>query len=186
MAFGQQYVPPPKGVNDTIRVAMTLHDGVFIPWIALYDTPVWATRIFKSDEDRKKYNRLKYNVLKVLPYAMYARNRYAKLHEDLLTAKTKKEQRQLEKECEKQIKEMFNREVKELTITQGAILIKLINRETGYTTYQLAKEMKGGLNAFFYQSVARVFGHDLKEKYDPQEDMDIENIIRTSAYYRYN
>jgi hypothetical protein len=162
-------------------------DDELIPWITIPEVVITAQRIFRSEADRAKFNRLRYNVLKVLPYARFARDRYARLNNDLSLHKNKKEQRILVKECEKEIKDMFNREVKNLTITQGTILIKLIDRETGHTTYQLAKDMKGGFNAFFYQSVARIFGHNLKEKYDPQEERDIESIIQSyGGYYSFS
>lgn len=91
----------------------------------------------------------------------------------------------LAKAFEKEVKDMFNREIKQLTITQGGILIKLIDRELGTSSYDILKEMKGGFTAFLYQSVARVFGNNLKNKYDSQEDRDIEAIIQSSPYYRY-
>ena len=78
---------------------------------------------------------------------------------------------------------MFNREIKELTITQGGILIKLIDRELGTSSFDILKEMKGGFTAFLYQSLARVFGNNLKNRYNAQEDRDIESIIQTSPYY---
>jgi len=68
--------------------------------------------------------------------------------------------------------------VKNLSVSQGKILIKLIERQTGHTSYDLVKDMKGGITAFVYQGVARLFGHNLKSTYDPQEDFMIENIIR--------
>ncbi|RZJ99837.1 MAG: DUF4294 domain-containing protein, partial [Flavobacterium sp.] len=111
---------------------------------------------------------------------------YTILQTDLAQAKTKREQRILVKAFEGEIKAMFNREIKNLTITQGGILIKLIDRETGNSSYDLVREMKGGVTAFFYQSVARIFGNNLKNKYDPQEDRDIEAIIQSSGYYMYN
>src|SRR5690606_27524068 len=146
---------------------------------------VVSTRTFKSPEERAKYNRLRYNVLKVLPYARFARTRYLKLQQDLALSHSKKEQRMLTKAFETEIKNMFNREIKNLTITQGGILIKLIDRETGNSSFELVKEMKGGITAFFYQSIARVFGNNLKNQYDPQEDRDIENIIQSQANYFY-
>ncbi|HEY1025221.1 MAG TPA: DUF4294 domain-containing protein [Sphingobacteriaceae bacterium] len=177
-----------KGKNDTIRVALTLVNGELIPWVALQEVVVTGRRKIRTPEEQAKFNRLRYNVLKVLPYASFARDRYARLNSDLARTTNKKERRALARDCEREIKEMFNREVKKLTISQGKILIKLIDRETGFTTYELAKEMKGGMNAFFYQSVARIFGHNLKEKYDPQQERDIESIIQTYGYgyYRYN
>ncbi|WP_407428257.1 DUF4294 domain-containing protein [Arcticibacter sp.] len=184
-AYGQENNDiPVKGINDTIRVAVTRDDmGNMIPWIPLSDVWVTNTRIFKSPEARQKFNRLRYNVLKVLPYAKFARNRYSRLHEELELTSNKKEQRKLVKACEKEIKEMFNKEIKNMTITQGEILIKLIDRETGNSSYELVKELKGGFRAFCYQSVAKVFGHNLKQKYDPAQERDIENIIQRSGYY---
>ncbi|WP_026898667.1 DUF4294 domain-containing protein [Daejeonella oryzae] len=178
--------PYVKGKNDTIRVAITNIDDELIPWFPLQDVYILSTRIFKSPAERAKFNRLRYNVLKVLPYAMFARNRYARLQQNMASNLTRREKKKLVKEFEKEVKDMFNREIKNLTITQGGILIKLIDRETGNSSYELLKDMKGGFTAFFYQSVARIFGNNLKNKYDPQEDRDIEAIIQSSGYYMYN
>jgi len=178
--------PTIKGIRDTILVAVTNVNDELIPWIGLPEIVVVDTRIFKSPLEKAKFNRLRYNVLKVIPYAMFARQRYAILQTDLAHTKNKRDQRMLVKAFEGEIKAMFNREIKNLTITQGGILIKLIDRETGNSSYDLVKEMKGGFTAFFYQSVARVFGNNLKNKYDPQEDRDIEAIIQSSGYYMYN
>jgi hypothetical protein len=139
-----------------------------------------------SAAERARLNRLRYNVLRVLPYAKYARERYAKLQKDLAVTANHREQKKLVKQCDQQIKDMFNREVKKMSITQGDILIKLIDRETGYTSYELVKELKGNFTAFFYQSIARVVGHNLKDGYDREEEREIENIIRSSGYNYYN
>jgi len=175
--------PLVKGKNDTIRVALTLVDNELIPWLALPEVKIVDTRIWRTAEQQIAYNRLRYNVLKVLPYAMYARSRYAQLQTELSRTNNKKEQRILQKAFEKEVKDMFNREIKELTITQGGILIKLIDRELGTSSFDILKEMKGGFTAFLYQSLAKVFGNNLKNRYDAQEDRDIESIIQTSPYY---
>lgn len=175
-----------KGKNDTIQVAITNIDDELIPWFTLTDIEIYSTRIFKSPEERAKFNRLRYNVLRVLPYAMFARHRYARLQQDMASNLSRREKKKLIKVFEKEVKEMFNREIKNLTITQGGILIKLIDRETGSSSYELLKDMKGGFTAFCYQSVARIFGNNLKNKYDPQEDRDIEAIIQSTGYYMYN
>ena len=80
---------------------------------------------------------------------------------------------------------MFKKEVENLTISQGEILIKLINRETDVTTYGLVKDLKGGFNAFLLQSAARIFGHNLKETYDKDEQRDIEQILQEAGYDSY-
>jgi hypothetical protein len=175
-----------KGKNDTIRIALTEVEGELIPWLPLRDVYIYNTRLYKSPAERARLRRLRYNVLKVLPYAMFARERYNRLHEELSHTKNRKEHRKLIKACEKEIKDMFNREIKNMTISQGEILIKLIDRETGNSSFQMVKELKGGFSAFFYQSVARVFGHNLKNEYNAEQEREIEEIIQSSMYYRYN
>jgi len=178
------YKFPAKGKNDTIRVAGTNEGGEMIPWIPLNEVVIYGVRIFKSPADQAAFNRLRYNVLKVMPYALYAKRRYEQLEKDLAGTTDKKEQKKLVKECDNEIKQMFNREIKELTITQGQILTKLIDRELGRTTYDIVKQTKGGVTAFLYQSVARVVGNNLKNTYDPAVDRDIESIIVSSGYYK--
>ena len=155
-----------------------------IPWMQLQDVSIFANRRWKSPAEQMAYNRLRYNVLKVMPYALYAKRRYQQLEEDIARTPDKKDQKKLVKQCDKEIKDMFNREIKELTITQGQILTKLIDREVGRTTYDIVKQTKGGFAAFSYQIVARVVGHNLKSTYNPNEDRDIESIIRTSGFYQ--
>lgn len=156
-------------------------NGERMPWMMLREVVITDYRVFKSPEDRARYNRLKYNVLKVLPYAKFAEERYDQLQRELALTREKREQKRLIKNCEKEIKAMFNREIKKMSISQGEILIKLIDRQTGNSSYELVRELRGGVNAFFYQSVAKVFGHNLKNTYDPEQERDIENIIRSHA-----
>lgn len=173
------------GTNDTIRVSAINIDGVMMPWIVLNEVKVIDKRNFATKEAYDKYRRLRYNVIKVLPYARFAGQRYRQLERDLATTSDKRKQKALIKSCDKEIKDLFNREVKNLTISQGEILIKLIDRETGNSSYALVKDLKGNVSAFVMQSVARIFGHDLKSKYDVDEERDIENIIRSTGYYSY-
>ena len=175
---------PKLGKNDTIRVAATNDGGLMIPWIGLKEVVIFGQRVWKSPQEQAAYNRLRYNVLKVIPYALFAKRRYEQLERDLALVSDKKIQKHLVKECDQEIKKMFNTEIKELTITQGQILTKLIDREVGRTTYDIVKETKGKFAAFSYQLVARVVGHNLKSTYSMQEDRDIESIIRSSGYYQ--
>lgn len=173
------------GINDTIKVALTNFDGEMLPWVVLNEVRVVATRTFKSQEDFDNYRRLKYNVLKVLPYARFAGQRYRQLEKDLAVTTDKAKQKALVKGCEKEVKDLFNAKIKDLTISQGEILIKLVDRETGNSSYDLVKDLKGNVSAFVFQSVAKIFGHNLKNQYDPDEDRDIEAIVRSSGYYSY-
>jgi len=179
----ERFEMPPVAIN----VPTTLLDGERVPWILLREVTIYGRRTFKTEADRLAYNRLRYNVLKVLPYARIAQQKYDQLYRDLALTGDRKEKKRLVKQCEQDIKNMFYKEVKNMTISQGEILLKLIDRQTGSTSYELVKELKGGVPAFFYQSLARVFGHNLKNEYDPETDRDIENIIRTSdSMYRFN
>ena len=168
-------------------VPVTIVDGERLPWMLVPEVEITRKRIFRSPEDKARYMRLRYNVIKVLPYAQFAQNRYQQLYRDLALTGNKREQKRLVKDCEKEIKDMFNKEVKNLTISQGEILIKLIDRQTGNSSYEVVRELRGGVTAFFYQSIAKVFGHNLKNTYNPEEDFEIENIIRSleRPTYRY-
>lgn len=177
---GQDHIQLPKEIKtQAVNLPTTrLENGERVPWVLLPDINVYGHRTFASEEDRRKYNQLKYNVLKVLPYAKMAQEKYDQLHRDLASTNNKKEQRRLVKNCERDIKNIFNKDIKNMTVSQGRILLKLIDRQTGNSSYEVVKELRGGVSAFFYQSLARVFGHNLKNEYDLQEDRDIENIIR--------
>lgn len=173
---------PKLGKNDTIPVASAILDNEYVPWIMTPDTQIRDVRTFSSNQARMDYYRLRYNVLKVEPYAIYAGNRYRQLERDLATTADKGKQKEMVKTCEKEIKDLFNHEVKNMSITQGEILIKLVNRETGDTSFELVKELKGGINAFMFQSLARLFGHNLKQTYDLREENDIESILNSAGY----
>ena len=162
----------------TLLATTQLENGDRVPWVLLPDVHVYGYRRFASEEDRIRYNRLRYNVLKVLPYAKLAQEKYDQLHRDLALTNNKKEQKLLVKNCERDIKNIFNKEIKNMTVSQGKILLKLIDRQTGNSSFEVVKELRGGVSAFFYQSLARVFGHNLKNEYDMNEEREIENIIR--------
>jgi Domain of unknown function (DUF4294) len=187
VAKAQEAQPRPMklGKNDTLRTYVTVLDGELTPMIVTEEVKIVDTRIFKSKADRDAYNRLKYNVYKVLPYAKFAADRYQQLQRDLATTADKGKQKEMINVCETQIKDLFKREIENLTISQGEVLIKLIDRQTGNTSYDMVKDLKGGLKAFMLQSVARVFGHNLKETYDPYEERDIEAILQQAGYYSY-
>lgn len=180
------YVRPKEGKNDTIKVNATVLDGVLVPWFVTPEIKIVDTRIFKTQKDHDDYMRLRYNVYKVLPYVRFATTRYQQLQRDLATTADKKKQKEMIDVCEKQVKDLFTKDIKNLTISQGEILIKLVNRETGNTSFDMVKELKGGFNAFVFQSVARVFGHNLKETYDPDQERDIESILKSAGYITYN
>ncbi|MDP9079706.1 MAG: DUF4294 domain-containing protein [Bacteroidota bacterium] len=174
------------GKNDTIRTYLTVDSGKLLPWIVMQEIRINDTRIFKSQADLDNYRRLRYNVMKVLPYARFAAQRYNRLQRDLALTGDKHKQKELINNCETEIKALFNKEIKDMTISQGEVLIKLIDRETGNTSYAMVKDLKGGFKAFLLQSAARIFGHDLKETYNPDEQKDIEAILNQAGYVSSN
>ncbi len=176
---------PTVGKNDTITTYSVEYEGERIPWVVAPEVQITDVRVFRTQADRNAYRLLKYNVYKVIPYAHFAGQRYRQLERDLALTGNKKKQKALVKACETQIKDMFKREIENLTVTQGEILIKLIDRETDNTTFELIKELKGGFNAFLLQSAARIFGHNLKEEYDREEQRDIEYILQQAGYDSY-
>jgi hypothetical protein len=173
---------PALSKNDTIKTYVTLLDGEMVPWIVISDVVIRDTRIFKTDADRRAFNLLRYNVRKVIPYAHFAGDRYRQLQRDLALTGDKGKQKELITACNAQIKEMFKKEIMNLTISQGEILIKMINRETDITTYEVVKELKGGFTAFSLQLAAKIFGHNLKETYERDEQRDIETILQEAGY----
>lgn len=130
-------------------------------------------------EQLKQYYKLRRDVLRAYPYAKLAGLKLKEINANIEKIPKEKDRRKYLKETEKQLKKDFEKDLKNLTITQGRILIKLIDRETGSTTYYLVKELRGSLQAFIWQGVAKLFGSNLKTTYDTAgNDKMIESIVR--------
>lgn len=124
--------------------------------------------------------RLVRNVRKAYPYAKLAGQKFHEYDTLLLAAKTDADRRKMMKQAEKEITDQYTEELKDLTLSQGAILIRLIDRETGDTSYKVLQELRGKVRAVFYQGFARLWGYNLKTEYDPklnEEDDKIETIV---------
>ena len=127
-----------------------------------------------------KGRRLAKNVKKVYPYAKLAGAKMQEYDSVLANVTDKTERNRLMKQAEKEITDQYTAELKDLTITQGLILVRLIDRETGSTSYQVVQELRGKVRAFFYQGFARLWGYNLKTEYDPHnnpEDDELETIM---------
>ncbi len=128
---------------------------------------------------RWRLNRLIRNVKKVYPYAKTAGALLRVYDVRLEQAKNDAARKRIMKQAEKEIKERYGASLRKLTFTQGIILIKLIDRETGKTSYGLLQQLRGKFTAFFYQAFARIWGYNLKARYDPEgKDRQIEAIVR--------
>ena len=173
----EQIVPVDK--PKTYRIWAEVVNGDTIPSIRLYDVYVYAEYSYKNRKQYEAWTRTKYNVKKVYPYAILAAAKlkeYNRVLEKMPDEKTKKAYLKV---IEKNLKDEFEEPLKDLTTTQGRILLKLIDRETGNTSYELVKTMRGGFQAFMWQSVARLFGSNMKAEYDPAgEDIMIERAIK--------
>lgn len=152
-------------------------NGDTIPLVFLSPVTVVSKRKFKNARDERRYNRLYYNVLKVYPLAKAAGKRLEELEAELPSVPEQK-QRAHVKAVEEELKKKYKQQLLNLTISQGKILIKLIDRETSRTSFDLIKEFRGGFQAFMWQSLAGFFGTNLKDGYDEQEDRDIEIILQ--------
>ena len=127
----------------------------------------------------QKYQRLVYNLKKVYPYSLLVRERLKEINMELDKIPDDKGRKKYLRQLEKDIFGEYEDDVREMTITQGKLLIKLIDRETMNTSYELIKQYRGGLSAAFWQSIARIFGTNLKEDYDPYgEDAIMEIIVQ--------
>ena len=153
-------------------------NGDTLPHRELEPIAVFPKPVFKSRWQERRYYRLERKVKKVYPYAVKAGELLKKYEADYLAANNPKIRRKYIKLAEDELFEEYGPQLKKLSISEGRILIKLIDRQTRHTSYELIKDLKGGLTAFFWQGVARIFGNDLKDEYDPViEDILIEKII---------
>ncbi len=150
-----------------------------IPSVSLQEIEIISRRNSISAWRRWRLNRLIHNVKVAYPYAKTA-GALLKIYDARLEkAKNDAERKRIMKQAEQEIKTRYSDSLKRLTFTQGIILIKLIDRETGNTSYGLLQQLRGKFTAFFYQAFARLWGYNLKTRYDPHgKDAQIEAIVR--------
>jgi hypothetical protein len=155
-----------------------IRDNDTLPIVELPAVTVYQRKDFEYLYLKRRYRRLIVNVKKAYPYAQIAGLSLKALDDTLATMSSEKARREWVNQAEKDIMNQFEKDVRRLTVTQGIILVKLIDRETGNTSYQVIKDLKGGLTAFFWQGIARIFGNNLKAEYDAEgDDRVIEDIV---------
>lgn len=156
-----------------------IFQGDTMPIVDLKPVVIVSMKKFASEKEKKQYNKLVYNVKKVYPYAKLAAKKLNDYEFQLKNAKNDRERDKLMKKAEKEIRNEYEGKLRKFTITQGKILIKLIDRETRYSSYDLLKELRSGLYASIWQGVGKLFDYDLKVKYDPNgADRQIEQIVQ--------
>lgn len=144
--------------------------------------PIWVFprgRGFRKGDWRKEY-KLVYNFNKVYPYALVGRKMMAQVDSTIAADVTKRSQRnQYVNSVEKELLRMFEKDIRHMTITQGMVLMRLVDRECGMSAFEIVKTYENGLAANFWQLVARLFSQDLKTRYDPKgKDSKIEELVK--------
>ena len=173
MVVAQQFKP------RIVCYAVVLNNDT-IPMIRLKEVRIVSSRNLLTPEEIRRNKKLIRNAKIVLPYAKMAKNKLHDLNNRMLNM-SERERKEFMKTAEKEIEQEYAEKLKKLTFSQGNLLIKLVDRETGSSSYALVKELRGSFRAFFYQAFAKVFGYDLKAEYDPvnyKKDNLIERVVR--------
>lgn len=175
----QSFVPifAQHGVNDTIICSAVVYEGDTIEAKILAGVYVWGKR---NAAARAEWTRLRNAVYVTYPYAKRAGWVFSDIENHIAHNPNKQQVSRYINSREKELKKEFTEPLKNLSVYQGKVLMKLINRETGGTNcYDILKELKGGFTARFWQTVAFVFGSDLKQPYDAKgKDAEIESIVK--------
>jgi hypothetical protein len=173
--------------NDTIRLGGLEVDGKTYPFVFLPEVTV--ADLLPDPEERKKLNKLRSDVFAVYYYANSAAALFATINATLDTLPDRKARKRYLKTMDKQLDALFKDPLKNLTVDQGHVLVKLINRQTGRDCYHIIKELKGGVTAVMWQGVGVVFNNNLNRDYNPTgRDKQLEFVVReleASSAYRY-
>ena len=159
-------------------VPACIYEGDTIPSLCMPTLYVFKPLIFNNKKKEKSYNRLVHNVKKTLPIAKEVNRAIIETYEFLQTLPDDKAREKHLRLVEKGVKQQYTPRLKKLTFSQGKLLIKLIDRETNSSSYELVKAFLGPFKAGFYQAFASLFGASLKKEYHPEdEDALIERIV---------
>lgn len=165
-------------------------DGIFLPYIiegkdTILIDELPASKVYpkipkQKGKEWRKYYRLVHNFSKVYPYALVARSLVEEADSTIETDRLRraKKDRYVNK-VQKELFSVFEKPLRSLTVSQGALLMKLIDREVGKSSYYIIKDYKNGMAAGFWQGIAKMFGSDLKKPYDPEgEDRNVEELVK--------
>lgn len=163
--------------TEDVDVQVEVVDGDTI-FISFLNSAVIESPRDLSYRSTRKYKRTVKRVKKVLPYAELGAELYENYKAQEDDFGSNREKRKFLKGEEKRLKSKFEGKIRNLTINDGIVLIKLIDRQTSYTSYEILQELRGKTSAFLWQGVARLFSSSLKHQYDPEgDDWMIEEII---------
>ena len=173
-----------KHRNDTLPerfyVLQNIYrDGETLPEIEIKEVTIVGRSTLSKRFQYWRYERLVYNIKRVYPYSVIVKKKLNEINAELEKITGDREKRDYLKNVEKDVFRDYEGDMREMTITQGRLLLKLISRETQNTSYNLIRNYRGKISAVFWQGIARIFGTNLKTEYDPSgEDALIEKIIQ--------
>ncbi|MBP9159904.1 MAG: DUF4294 domain-containing protein [Flavobacteriales bacterium] len=160
-------------------VSVVIQGGDTMPTYTLAPVLVEAQMTRKVRRNAERIDRLTRYVQKVYPYALITAKLLDEYDHDLAAIHRESDKELYLKLAEAELRAEFDQDIKSMTVTQGRILVKLIDRQTGHTSYDLVKQLRGSFQAWMWQGVAKVFGNDLKGEYDPEgDDKLVESIVR--------
>ena len=166
-----------RSINGYL-VPMCIYSGDTIPCVQLRTVYIFRPLKFKNEKERQEYYRLIRNVKKVYPISREINQAIIETYEYLQTLPNEKARQKHIKRVEKGLKDQYTPRMKKLSFAQGKLLIKLIDRQSNSTSYELVKAFMGPFKAGFYQTFAALFGASLKKEYDPQgEDKLTERVV---------
>ena len=171
---------PTEPITGTVVYGRIEENGDTTLIVFLPEVDIDLMQRYLQITETRQGRRLANNVKKVYPYAKLAGAKMQEYDSILANVTEKSERSRLMKQAEKEITDQYTEELKHLTISQGLILVRLIDRETGNTSYQVVQELRGKVRAFFYQGFARLWGYNLKTEFDPHnnpEDDEIDTIM---------
>lgn len=161
-----------------IHYTFTVEKGDTILYGYLPESIIFTPLRFKNEKEKLEYNRLVRDVKRTLPYAKLVAMNIIETYEFMETLQTKKEKQQHLKQTQKFIMDSYKPKMKKLSKNQGKILVKLIDRQTNTSAYDIVKSLTGGIKATVYNTFAGLFGNNLKTQYDPEgKDKMIERIV---------
>jgi len=168
---------PVKTRKDTVLQTVVIN-GDTMPVINLKEIPIIPKHNFKNRFQERQYWRLVYNLKKVLPYSKIVAATVNQIELKLGSISKDKDRRKYMKSLEDSLWKQYENDMREMTVTQGKLLFKLIDRETRNTPFYWIDSYRGSVSAFFWQGIARLFGSNLKSEYSPEgDDKLIEEIV---------
>jgi hypothetical protein len=183
LCFAGELLGQSEAVYDTtivhqdgrvMRIRISGTDTIVVATIP--EVVIKAPPVFSNDEEYRQYMRYRRYAMDVLPYAIQSIKLYRKYQaetEGMKSGKAKK----YAKTIQKDVKDEFTDPLKNLSRTQGKILVKMIERHLNTPTYDILKDVRGGFNAMKWQTVGKLYGYDLKEGYIPGQDRILDMIL---------